>query len=86
MRKKGNFTIFSKNEENTKSEKNGPKLKKKGYMVFREKKKKQRKKKRKKENGAHKHLSHCKKLRAQNIHVMLSYANNPQTKKNKTNK
>ena len=24
-----------------------------------------------KENGAHKHLSHLKKLRVQNIHVML---------------
>ena len=43
-------------------------------MVFRKTKKKQRKKKRKKENGAHKHRSHRKKLRAQNIHVMLSYA------------
>ena len=26
-------------------------------------------------NGAHKHCSHLKKLGAQNIHVMLSYAN-----------
>ena len=43
-------------------------------MVFRKTKKKQRKKKRKKENGAHKHRSHLKKLSAQNIHVMLSYA------------
>ena len=43
-------------------------------MVFHKTKKKQRKKKRKKENGAHKHRSHFKKLRVQNIHVMFSSA------------
>ena len=36
----------------------------------------------KKENGAHKHCSHRNFRRAQNIHVMLSYAKNNITNKN----
>ena len=43
-------------------------------MVSHENKKSKEEKERKKENGAHKHRSHLKKLSAQNIHVMLSYA------------
>ena len=43
------------------------------------------KKREKKENGAHNHRSHRKFRSAQNIHVMLSYANINKKKKSKRN-
>ena len=83
MRKKGNFHIFTKNEQKSKREKNGPKLKKKGYMVFREIEKNKEKRREKKKTE---HTNIALKTLRQNIHVMLSYAKIYTTNKTKKKK
>ena len=74
MRKKGNFHIFQKKSQKRevcKDDKNVQNTK----LFFKKNDKKRRKKKRKKKKTEHTIISHTASSGAQNIHVMLSYAN-----------